>query len=213
MKIKPVERIDMTSNDELSVALTTPSRRTRRIAEALHCDTALVDEVWRELELDLYEDPHDLEGLKEIASEYETLVNAVLRIRSRVEKLPEEERFRLAVEGDILKNKLDEFLHELTSLRDHRKAVIKRNPASGGKDARADMLGELVAVLFERTGKSVTFGHDDNGPTTDFGRAVQEVLTICDNRRLEYVDKNHKITKFITELRQPAYKAYLRRKL
>ena len=66
--------------------------------------------------------------------------------------------------------------------------MMDRNPSFGGQDARADRLAEFVAVIFEETGRSVTFGHFEGEPTTDFGRTVREVLDICDNKRLEVTE-------------------------
>lgn len=202
----------MSVDDQPIVEAVPPSRQDLGLAKALNCDASLVEEVWRQLKLDLGEDPNSLINLKSIVSQYQSLINSTERIHSRIGSLPSDELVRLKLEGNVLELRLDQLREELVALRDHRKSVIDRNPSSGGQDARADMLAEFVAVVFERTNRSVTFGHDEGEPTTDFGRSVREVLTICDNTRFQEERKDHRTNTFITNWRQPAHKAFLKRK-
>jgi hypothetical protein len=142
-------------------------------------------------------------------------VQSTDRINAKVDSLPDNEKDRLHVEGGQLIQKIKDLRSELHELLEHRKSVIDRNPSVGGQDARADRLAEFVAVIFEETGRSVTFGHFEGEPTTDFGRTVREVLDICDNKRLEVTemtDKHYSTKTYITNWRQPAHKAAKKRK-
>ena len=192
--------------------MTYSSIRAKRLTTTLGCSLSLVQQIWQRLHLDINEDPNELIELKAIVKQYRSLVQSTDRISAKVEGLPDNEKDRLNVEGGQLIQKIKDLRSEFHELLDHRKSVIDRNPSVGGQDARADRLAEFVAVIFEETGRSVTFGHFEGEPTTDFGRTVREVLDICDNKRLEVTDKQHRISAYITNWRQPAHKAAKKRK-
>ena len=192
--------------------MTYSSIRAKRLTTTLGCSLSLVQQIWQRLHLDINEDPNELIELKAIVKQYRSLVQSTDRISAKVEGLPDNEKDRLNVEGGQLIQKIKDLRSEFHELLEHRKSVIDRNPSVGGQDARADRLAEFVAVIFEETGRSVTFGHFEGEPTTDFGRTVREVLDICDNKRLEVTDKQHRISAYITNWRQPAHKAAKKRK-
>ena len=192
--------------------MTYSSIRAKRLTTTLGCSLSLVQQIWQRLHLDINEDPNELIELKAIVKQYRSLVQSTDRISAKVEGLPDNEKDRLHVEGGQLIQKIKGLRSEFHELLEHRKSVIDRNPSVGGQDARADRLAEFVAVIFEETGRSVTFGHFEGEPTTDFGRTVREVLDICDNKRLEVTDKQHRISAYITNWRQPAHKAAKKRK-
>jgi hypothetical protein len=195
--------------------MTYSSIRVKRLTTTLGCSLSLVQQIWQRLHLDINEDPNELIELKAIVKQYRSLLQSTDRISAKVDSLPDNEKDRLHVEGGQLIQKIKDLRLELHELLGHRKSVISRNPSVGGQDARADRLAEFVAVIFEETGRSVTFGHFEGEPTTDFGRTVREVLDICDNKRLEVTemtDKHYSTKTYITNWRQPAHKAAKKRK-
>jgi len=195
--------------------MTYSSIRVKRLTTTLGCSPSLVQQVWQRLHIDIYEDPNELIELKAIVKQYRSLLQSTDRISAKVEGLPDNEKDRLHIEGGQLIQKIEDLRSELHELLDYRQSVIDRNPSFGGQDARADRLAEFVAVIFEETGRSVTFGHFEGEPTTDFGRTVREVLDICDNKRLEVTemtDKHYSTKTYITNWRQPAHKAAKKRK-
>ena len=195
--------------------MTYSSIRAKRLTTTLSCSLSIVQQVWQRLHLDINEDPNELIELKAIVKQYRSLVQSTDRINAKVDSLPDNEKDRLHVEGGQLIQKIRDLRSELHELLEHRQSVIDRNPSFGGQDARADRLAEFVAVIFEETGRSVTFGHFEGEPTTDFGRTVREVLVICDNKRLEVTemtDKHYHTKTYITNWRQPAHKAAKKRK-
>jgi len=195
--------------------MTSSSIRARQLTTTLNCSLSLVEQVWQRLHIDINEDPNELIELKAIVKQYRSLVQSTDRINAKVDSLPDNEKDRLHVEGGQLIQKIKDLRSELHELLEHRQSVIDRNPSIGGQDARADRLAEFVAVIFEETGRSVTFGHFEGEPTTDFGRTVREVLVICDNKRLEVTamtDKHYHTKTYITNWRQPAHKAAKKRK-
>jgi hypothetical protein len=195
--------------------MTYSSIRVKRLTTTLGCSLSLVQQIWQRLHLDINEDPNELIELKAIVKQYRSLLQSTYRISAKVDSLPNNEKDRLHVEGGQLIQKIEDLRSELHELLEHRKSVIDRNPSFGGQDARADRLAEFVAVIFEETGRSVTFGHFEGEPTTDFGRTVREVLDICDNKRLEVTemtDKHYSTKTYITNWRQPAHKAAKKRK-
>jgi len=195
--------------------MTYSSIRADRLTTTLGCSLSLVQQIWQRLHLDINEDPNELIELKAIVKQYRSLLQSTDRISAKVDSLPDNEKDRLHVEGGQLIQKIKDLRSELHELLEHRQSVIDRNPSFGGQDARADRLAEFVAVIFEETGRSVTFGHFEGEPTTDFGRTVREVLVICDNKRLEVTemtDKHYHTKTYITNWRQPAHKAAKKRK-
>ena len=195
--------------------MTYSSIRADRLTTTLGCSLSLVQQIWQRLHLDINEDPNELIELKAIVKQYRSLVQSTDRISAKVDGLPDNEKDRLHIEGGQLIQKIKDLRSELHELLEHRQSVIDRNPSIGGQDARADRLAEFVAVIFEETGRSVTFGHFEGEPTTDFGRTVREVLVICDNKRLEVTamtDKHYHTKTYITNWRQPAHKAAKKRK-
>ena len=192
------------------------SRLEMRLAEALVCKPELVRNVWQELQLDSFEDVHNIKQLAEIVKTYNQMKKLTNKLLELYESLPEEERQRLIVEAHLLndaagENKLARALNsikeELSNLINHRDHVKERNPSKGGKDHKADQLAEFVAKIFEETNRPITYGHRDTEPTTDFGRAVQKTLEICEAKLL---DRDYKI--HLSNWRQPAHKAFARRR-
>ena len=195
--------------------MTYSSIRAKQLTTTLACSPSLVQQVWQRLHIDINEDPNELIELKAIIKQYRSLLQSTDRISAKVDNLPDNEKGRLHVEGGQLTQKIKDLRSELHELLVHRKSVIDRNPSVGGQDARADRLAEFVAVIFEETGRLVTFGHFEGEPTTDFGRTVREVLDICENKRLDVTEvtaKRYRTKTYITNWRQPAHKAAKKRK-
>ena len=188
--------------------LSTHDRTLLNLAEMLACSPALVHQTWHKLNLDLFEDPNELNNLKDALRIYKSATQTLDRLNRRLKLLPTEEHDRLIVERNPILDQMKAVALAFEELHAHRKSVIDRNPRKGNQDARADQVAELVALIFISTNRLVTFGHDEGEPTTDFGRAVQQALKICSNKRLEASRRDH-----ITSWRQPAHKAFKRHKL
>ena len=186
--------------------------RLKRISAALNCDVALTEEVWNDLNLDQFDDPADLNDIRDVVVSYDSAIKHVKRLIKLLEGLPVSEEERLLVaRNDLIKTSIKTLRNlddELVSLHAHRQSVLDRNPSAGGSDPRADLLAELVAVIFEKTNRKVAFGLLDKEPSTLFCKAVRDVLLICDNKRSVKND-NAKISSW----RQPARKAFESRKL
>lgn len=182
-----------------------------RLASALSCEASLIRDVWQELAIDYSEDPNELSDLEKAAASYISAYKHSSRLTDLLGSLSDKETERLMVEeNEIVASSismLKELSRELLDLHAHRKSVIDRNPRHGGKDPKADKLAELVAEVFEHHGRPVTFGHFDGNPTTQFCKSVQLVLEICEAKRFEDETRVS-----ITEWRQPARKAYEKRK-
>ena len=180
-------------------------RTLLNLAELLACSPALVHQTWHKLDLSSFEDPNELNNLNEAAGIYRSAVQTLDRLNRRLDLLPAEERDRLIVERNPVLEQMKAAALAFEELYVHRKSVIDRNPRKGNQDARADQIAELVAQIFISTNRVVTFGHAEGEPTTDFGRAVQQALKICNNKRLEALRHD-----YITNWRQPANKAFQR---
>lgn len=186
--------------------------RFKRISAALNCDATLVNEVWNDLNLDRFDDPADLNDIRDAVASYDPAIKHVKRLVKLLECLPVSEEERLLVErNDLIKTSiktLRDLDDELVSLHAHRQSVLDRNPSAGGSDPRAQLLAELVAFIFEKTNRKVAFGLLDKEPSTLFCKAVRDVLLICDNkRRVEEFDVK------ISSWRQPARKAFESRRV
>lgn len=179
----------------------------KHLSRVLGSQAELVHSVWFELKLDNFENGNDIKQLREIVQKYEIMLGLLGKLSNVYSSFPDNEKSRLSIEGNKVNSALNLLTNELEELRSHRKEVIKRNPSQGGKDSRADQLAEFVAVVFERSKRPITFGHRDNAPTTDFCRSVEETLQICESHVLEIGFKVYP-----SNWRQPAHKAYLKRK-
>jgi len=184
----------------------------KRLSAALDCEADLIEEVWNSLNLDQFDDPADLNDIRDVAASYESAIKHVKRLIKLLEGLPVSEKERLLVErNDLIKTSIEtlkDLNDELVSLHHHRQSVLDRNPSAGGQDPRADLLAEMVAVIFERTNRKVAFGVLRGEPSTHFCKAVRDVLLICDNKRsVDQADVK------ISSWRQPARKAFERRRV
>ena len=175
------------------------------LADMLACSPALVHETWHKLGLDSFDDPNEINNLKEAEEIYRSAFKTLDRLNQRLGRLPAEEHDRLIVERNPILEQMKAAALAFEELHAHRKSVIDRNPRKGNQDARADQVAELVALIFTSTNRRVTFGHAEGEPTTDFGRAVKQALKICNNKRLEAARHD-----YITRWRQPANKAFQR---
>lgn len=159
----------------------------KRISEVTGCNAKTVSEIWADLGMDLLDDPSELGDIREAVSIYGSAAKHTSQVYNLLSRLPQAELERLNVARDkIVTDTLDglkELSQELEALHQQRNSVVERNKSTGGKDPRADAIAELVAQIFIKTGKKITFGQMDDEPTTDFCRAVREVLVICDNKR------------------------------
>ena len=176
-----------------------------KLSELLACSPALVHQTWHKLDLDSFDDPNEINNLKEAAGIYRSAFQTLDRLNQRLGLLPTEEHDRLIVERNPVLEQMKAAALAFEELYAHRKSVIDRNPRKGNQDARADQIAELVALIFISTNRLVTFGHAEGEPTTDLGRAVQQALKICNNKRLEAPRRDYK-----TNWRQPANKAFQR---
>lgn len=199
------------------------SVKEKSLAIALNCEPELVRSLWYQLKLDNFEKIEDINQIKEVSKTYikmqdltQKLHGLTKKLNNLYDSLPEDEKIRLLLQAHLLDqqtqgNKVETLLNELDVelgfLMAHRKHVYDRNPTRGGKDPRADQLAEFVACVFEASDRHITFGQRENKPTTNFGRAVQECLEICG---IKLIETNNKV--YLSNWRQPAYKAFRKRK-
>ncbi len=54
--------------------------RLRRLSVALDCDTNLVDKVWSDLHLDRFDDPADLNDIRDAVASYDSAIKHVKRL-------------------------------------------------------------------------------------------------------------------------------------
>ena len=181
----------------------------KRLADSIGCNTDIISEIWANLAMDLLDDPNELGDIRDSVNIYGSAAKHTRQVYNLLSGLPRAELERLNVARDkIITGSLDglkELSQELEELYQQRSSVVERNKSTGGKDPRADAIAELVARVFIKTGKKITFGQVDDEPTTDFCRAVQEVLVICDNKRYSPEELAPH-----TNWRSPAQKAFKR---
>ena len=181
----------------------------KRISSAIGCSAGVASEAWLKLGLDLLDDPNELSNVREAVSIYGSAAKHIRRVYNLLSGLPNAELERLAISQDTIitgsLESLKELSQELEVLYQHRRLVVQRNKSTGGKDPRADAIAEMVAWIFITIGKEITFGQMDDEPTTDFCRAVREVLVICDNKR----HSPEELSPY-TNWRSPAQKAFNR---
>ena len=181
----------------------------RRIAGSIGCQTDIVSMIWADLGMDLLDDPKELRDVRESVSIYGSAAKHTQRVYNLLSGLPKAELERLAISQDTIiagsLESLKELSEELEGLYQHRRSVVKRNKSNGGKDPRADAIAEMVAWIFIKMGEEITFGQMDDEPTTDYCRAVKEVLVICDNKR----HSPEELSPY-TNWRSPAQKAFNR---
>ena len=161
-----------TPREEYADLVFSHDRTLLNLAELLACSPALVYQTWQELDLDSFDDPNEINNLKEAERIYRSAFKTLNRLNQRLGLLPAEEHDRLLVEGNPILEQMKAAALAFEELHAHRKSVIDRNPRKGNQDARADQVAELVALIFISTNRRVTFGHSEQEPTTDYGRAV-----------------------------------------
>ena len=179
----------------------------KRIASVIGCNAGIISDAWVNLGLDALDDPNELKDLRKAVKIYGSAAKHARQVHNLLSNLPETELMRLKVSKDpsvlsFLKE-CKSVAEELEALYEHRSLVVERNKSVGGKDPRADALAELVATIFHKLGRSITFGQLDDKPTTDFCRAVRDVLVICDNKRKPSTEMEP-----YTNWRSPAQKAF-----
>ena len=181
----------------------------KRISSIIGCSASIASEAWLKLGLDLLDEPKELGDVREAVSIYGSAAKHAQRVYNLLSGLPHAELERLAISQDTIitgsLESLKKLSGELEELYQHRRLVVKRNKSTGGKDPRADALAEMVAWIFIKVGKEITFGQMDDEPTTDYCRAVKEVLVICDNKR----HSPEELSPY-TNWRSPAQKAFNR---
>ena len=180
-----------------------------RIAAVIGCTPDLVSEIWGDLRMDTFDDQNDAKDLRKVVKIYGSAAKHTRKVYNLLSDLPkaELERLNISKEQNLLNSAeyLKSLSAELEVIYKHRSLVAKANKSTGGQDQRADALAELVALIFLKMHKSITYGHMEDVPSTDFCRAVSEVLVICDNKR----QSSEEFTVH-TNWRRPAQKAFKR---
>ena len=94
------------------------------LAELLACSPALVHQTWHKLELDSFDDPNEINNLKEAAGIYRSAVQTLDRLNQRLGHLPAEEHDRLIVERNPVLEQMKAAALAFEELHAHRKSVL-----------------------------------------------------------------------------------------
>lgn len=176
------------------------------LAKELVCSVNLLEQISRDLKLDLYEDKVALLELNQTSKNYLSLERQLAKLEKFYNRFSDDEMDRLLLQGSPLLDLIQQIKLEISIQRKHRNSIIERNSVSGERDVMAHKLGELVARVFEQTGRRITFGHSEGEPTTEFTKAVKKVMKICQVKTVQ-IDKKY----YVTNWRQPAHTAFLSR--
>lgn len=192
------------------------SVKEKLLSQALNCQPKLIRSLWHETGLSSFDNFHDIKQFKEVSKTYNKMHELLARLRILHKNLPQDEKIRLLLqakligqqaEGDVLEallNSLNELLRGLLGSREYH---ANSSQIDGGKDPMANQLAEFVARVFEESGQTITYGHREDLPTTNFCRAVQKTIRICNSIRSDGIDDDS-----LSNWRQPAHQAFLRRK-
>ena len=139
--------MDATREEDVDL-VSSHDRTLLTLAEMLACSPALVYQTWHKLDLDSFDDPNEINNLKEAEGIYRSAFKTLNRLNQRLGLLPAEEHDRLIVERNPILEQMKAAALAFEELHAHRKSVIDRNPRKGNQDARADQVAELVALIF-----------------------------------------------------------------
>jgi hypothetical protein len=203
-------------------------RRNEELAAYLQCDASLVEAVYATSATAIVPDPEEAQETTKTTESYENALKHFERFEEALAQLPDIERAVLELQNDRWAQTIRTIKQEMLSSLSIAKRRKERAAGRGPTNHKANAIAEFVAQVFEKLNRPITFGisgHDD-GPSTDFGKAVQKCLAIYDVRALPKTsihcsqNPSQKLAPF--ELREngspahwrrPAQAAYERRKL
>lgn len=89
--------MDATREEDVDL-VSSHDRTLLTLAEMLACSPALVYQTWHKLDLDSFDDPNEINNLKEAEGIYRSAFKTLNRLNQRLGLLPAEEHDRLIVE-------------------------------------------------------------------------------------------------------------------
>ena len=159
---------------------TVVNSRSRRLAEYLEIDPKVAQELYYESGLD-----NSLDGLEHKArkEELENLRSLRKALAKHSPKFDLQDVIQTAfrIDGFNLKKTLTHLEEQLDLMVDFGEAKIREETSGTRANKRAYEVARFVAELFNIDGRYVGYGVqplDGNEPSTPFGRAVREALSI-----------------------------------
>ena len=159
---------------------TVVNSRVRRLAEYLEIDPKVAQELYYESGLD-----NSLDGLEHKArkEELENLRSLRKALAKHSPKFDLQDVIQTAfrIDGFNLKKTLTHLEEQLDLMVDFGEAKIREETSGTRANKRAYEVARFVAELFNIDGRYVGYGVqplDGNEPSTPFGRAVREALSI-----------------------------------
>tara|TARA_B100000780_G_scaffold243263_1_gene186441 strand:- start:387 stop:1016 length:630 start_codon:yes stop_codon:yes gene_type:complete len=150
----------------------------------LGCEPQMAQELYFEHEVVLSLDGaqrasmrRELEGLTAVKDDLARALNELDGIKEYDNHL----RLALEINGVHIKSQISILLKELEGTLDHAEMSWKKETSGTRANKKADKVAEYVAAIFIATGRNVGFGvypNDKDEPSTPYGRAVREALSI-----------------------------------
>ena len=203
-------------------------RRNEEFADYIQCDASLVQELNVASKTAVIPDPEEAQEIAKTVAAYANALKHLERFEEALTKLPDIERGVFQIQKDHWSEAIPSLKEGLLSSMIVAQKRIGRGSGQGRANHKANAIAEFVAQVFEKLNRPITFGISghDNGPSTDFGKAVQKCLTIYNVRSApkKTIHYARSITKPVAPLeviengnpadwRRPTQAAYMRRKL
>ena len=203
-------------------------RRNEEFAVYLQCDALLVEEVYTISATAFIPDPEEAQETTKTLKTYRKALKHLERLEEALRQLPD-------IEHGVFELQRGHWSEALPTLKEGMLSSVgvaerrkERAAGQGPTNHKANAIAEFVAQVFEKLNKPITFGisgHDE-GPNTDFGKAVQKCLEIYNVRAapiktIHYATNRTKpVAPFelvkegnLADWRRPAQAAYERRKM
>lgn len=148
-------------------------------AEYLECDPRIIFDIHLELKVDQFSDLEEMSDLRNSSKIYSEALAGLKKAHNGLKGLSSLEMAALKISRSDLLDNIKQGVIELDELHQSRHAMLSQNRSNGGRNIKADIIAELVARVFIKLERSVTFGssaYKTGQPSTPFGRAVQEAL-------------------------------------
>lgn len=159
-------------------------RRNEEFAAYLQCDASLVEEVYTTSATAIIPDPEEAQETRQTIEIYKTAIKHFERFEEALGQLPDIERGVFELQkghwSEAVPTVKEGILSSL-AVAERRK---ERAAGQGRTNHKANAIAEFVALVFEKLNKPITFGISgyDEGPNTEFGKAVQKCLEIYNVR-------------------------------
>jgi hypothetical protein len=156
----------------------------RKFAEYLGCDPKLAQDLYFDLDVSLALDDENKGDVRRELEALTIVTSKLASARQTLESLPDHcnaLRFTLQAEGTDLLASVMQLHQKAEEVVGFGKMKLTEETSGSRANLKADKIADFVAAVFLSTGRSVTFGtkpEDSSEPSTPFGRAVREALTI-----------------------------------